>query len=881
MERQDHTDENGRPNMAGPGPAGGGGADAREIVVTIGRDGSVLWQDAAPPTQPGGPPPAAEKPENAPETGAAALSPSEVPPPARRFPTWDDLNSGRQAGAGAGPPAGAPAATPGATGGPEEAGPPSPGGQGASPAAGDGHAPGTHQAGARAAAHDRDVQALLTEVRPGWAAADLDAWLYDKFLATLADLQGLTRPALLRYLDWLIAGLKAAGYAPRKRSSYLSLWKSIAKEKAAERQARQAAEGADREAAGQSLDRFVLRRRTLPGASGPPYHQPFSPDGRRDDAPPLTDFQTLGIFDNEAGAFLSNFTVAIEEEVDFQDEFTPRKLFKGRLRAYGREVPFEIDAKDFADNLKFFAKILEAAGSRAVVDGKMDLVRQAVSALSWAAGAPQPARRVVTTDFGWVPSGDAFLCPGGVVTAGGFSPVTAATGLRVELAEEELARHLDLAPPPGPEALQAIKRHIVEDLLRLHQPRVTYSLLAAVAAALLARFAPATDPFVLWLVGLTGAGKSFISKLFMNFFGDFPVASGRFAAWSATANYIQRQGYFFKDCLYLVDDYKPEVIPHYQVVRILQNFADRTGRGRLKADATTNTTRPVRGLLLSTGEDVPEHTASAVARSVVVEVPQREKDLDRGARCVDASPGYRAVTADFVRHLLAQRRTQAFAASVAARRQRYYKDVAGQQNDSRVASNFALLAAAFAEAVGYFRDVWPGWEIAVERFLEEDLVAVRDGMLGAVREQQASEVFWSVLAALIHNGAVALGGWDHDTKGRPVVGKAVAQPAVSGLCFISTDLALAEVNTCLRAQGRPELKVSHATLLGQLRREGRLLDETGRPLSPDGDDTPTRQPRIGGQPRRAFLTSRGLLAQSLAPQRSVPQPQPEEDRTPW
>jgi hypothetical protein len=458
MERQDHAGEHGRPNMAAPAPAEGARADAREVVVINERDGRALWPDAARPTQPDSPPPAAEKPENAPERGAAPLSPSEGPPPARHFPAWGDPNTGRQAGADAGTPAGAPPTTPGATGGPEAAGPPAPGGQGASPPAGDGHAPGTPQAGAQAAAHDHAVQTLLTEVQAGWAAADLDVWLYDKFLATLADLQGLSRPALLRYLDWLTAGLKAAGYAPRKRSSYQSIWKSIAKEKAAERQARQAAEGADREAAGQSLARFVLRRRTLPGASGPPFQAPFGPDGRRDDAPPLAEFQTEGIFDNEAGDFLTNFSLTIGEEVEVQDEFAPRKLFQGKLRAYGREVPFEIEAKDFADNNRLRARILEAAGSRAVVHGKMDLVREAVSTLSWAAGAHRPARRVVTTDFGWAAAGDAFLCPGGVVTAAGFTPITAATGQRVELAEEELARHLDLGPPPAPERLQAIKR---------------------------------------------------------------------------------------------------------------------------------------------------------------------------------------------------------------------------------------------------------------------------------------------------------------------------------------------------------------------------------------------------------------------------------------
>src|SRR5262249_2164028 len=159
--------------------------------------------------------------------------------------------------------------------------------------------------------------------------------------------------------------------------------------------------------------------------------------------------------------------------------------------------------------------------------------------------------------------------------------------------------------------------------------------------------------------------------------------------------YLQRQGYFFKDAVYLIDDYKPDLIPHGQIVRILQNYADGTGRGRLKADATTNATRPIRGFLLCTGEDVPEHTASAIARSVIIPVPQQAKDLDLGGQCTDKCCHYSGVTADLIQHLLAKGRPKRFAKMVRALRRFYYRGIAGQQNDSRVASNFALLGAAF------------------------------------------------------------------------------------------------------------------------------------------------------------------------------------------
>src|SRR5262249_26604650 len=252
-----------------------------------------------------------------------------------------------------------------------------------------------------------------------------------------------------------------------------------------------------------------------------------------------------------------------------------------------------------------------------------------------------------------------------------------------------------------------------------------YALLGATAASVLYPFAAGAGRFAIWLVGRTGAGKSFVAKLFMNFFGDFPVSSGRFATWSATANYVQRQGYFFKGALYLVDDYKPEVVPLNQIVRVLQTYADSAARGRLKADASANVLRPIRGLLLSTGEDVPEHHASAVGRSVIIEVPQGAKNLEAGGRCLGECRLYSRVMGDFLRWVLAEGRKGVFTRRFGELQDRYYRDVQGQQNDLRVATNLALLGAAFEQFAEYLGDVWPGWREAVRGFVEEGLVEIR------------------------------------------------------------------------------------------------------------------------------------------------------------
>jgi hypothetical protein len=223
---------------------------------------------------------------------------------------------------------------------------------------------------------------------------------------------------------------------------------------------------------------------------------------------------------------------------------------------------------------------------------------------------------------------------------------------------------------------------------------------------------------------------------------------------------------------------------------------------------------------------------------------------------------YRKVTADFIQRLLVDRRLPSFQRRVASLQHYYCKGIAGQQNDSRIATNFALLGASFYEIARYLADVWPEWKSAARHFLTRDLIAIRDEMAGTVKEHQASEVFWSVLGMLIEHEAVSI-DTENAEKGKPVIGKRHHKRpnrVIAGntdLYCISTGLALAAVNKHLREQGKPDLKVTETTLLAQLRNDGRLLDEDGMPL--DAASPSTRQLRIDGVRRRSFITSRSAI----------------------
>jgi hypothetical protein len=222
--------------------------------------------------------------------------------------------------------------------------------------------------------------------------------------------------------------------------------------------------------------------------------------------------------------------------------------------------------------------------------------------------------------------------------------------------------------------------------------------------------------------------------------------------------------------------------------------------------------------------------------------------------------------ADFIRWLLSENQCAEFTRRYEQLQQLYYGDVAGQQNDIRVATNLALLGAAFERFAEYLSDVWDGWQEATKKFVEEDLVAVRDGMLGEAKEQQASEVFLRTLGELIEFNHVRIEGLKETQVAEhvPLIGREVGPQIVPGATLDSTrseirleicmSLALAEVNKCLRQAGRTELKTTESALLRQLREDGKLLDQKGWVLKEGGEAT--RRVRLeGGGQKRVFAIS--------------------------
>lgn len=130
------------------------------------------------------------------------------------------------------------------------------------------------------------------------------------------------------------------------------------------------------------------------------------------------------------------------------------------------------------------------------------------------------------------------------------------------------------------------------------------------------------------LFGYTGSGKTALGLLIQSFFGaGFADAASIPASWSSTANSNEGLAHVAKDAVLLVDDFCPagsatEVArQHANADRLKRAQGNGSGRARMRADGSLRPPKPPRGLILSTGEDLPRGQ-SLRARSLILEVSQ-------------------------------------------------------------------------------------------------------------------------------------------------------------------------------------------------------------------------------------------------------------------
>ena len=137
--------------------------------------------------------------------------------------------------------------------------------------------------------------------------------------------------------------------------------------------------------------------------------------------------------------------------------------------------------------------------------------------------------------------------------------------------------------------------------------------------------------FVLFLVGKTGSRKSTLAALMLSFFGKF-TASELPLSFRDTANSILHHSFALKDVLTCIDDYHPAGRQEEQKLTataqsIMRAYGDRTGKGRLRADASPMESRPPQGNAIVTAEFPPDIGESGTARYFSLELKGSDVNL--------------------------------------------------------------------------------------------------------------------------------------------------------------------------------------------------------------------------------------------------------------
>jgi hypothetical protein len=309
---------------------------------------------------------------------------------------------------------------------------------------------------------------------------------------------------------------------------------------------------------------------------------------------------------------LTNFSAVIASEIELDNGVERNLYFEMQAELGGRQHKFEVPAAEFCG----MSWVSRQLGAKALLYPGFtirDHARAAIQILS----PPMPRRRVFS-HLGWrqIEGKNFYLHSGGAIGS---------LGVRKDVETDlgELSGFTIAEPPVGDDLRVAIAAS--SRFVDAAPARVTIPLYACIWRSVI----DAAD-FTLHLTGQTGVFKSELAALAQQHFGA-ELDARRLASWSSTGNALEAHAFAAKDALLVVDDFAPggsqQDVARLQreAARLIRAQGNRSGRQRMRPDGSLRPIKPPRGLILSTGEDIPIGE-SIRARMLIVEV--RRGDVD-------------------------------------------------------------------------------------------------------------------------------------------------------------------------------------------------------------------------------------------------------------
>ena len=329
----------------------------------------------------------------------------------------------------------------------------------------------------------------------------------------------------------------------------------------------------------------------------------------------------LWLIDDQGRRPLCNFLANITEEVihDNGAEVEALFLIEGCMNDGTHLPPIEVSASKFPGmtwvSSEWGARPLVHAGSSI-----KDHLRAAIQSV-----IPCDRRRTVYGHTGWRKLGDEwlFLHGGGGLGAGGGR-----ADIEVRAGEGNMRRY-QFDTEGGGDLCADIRSSLRLLDISASNAALGVVLLAGVYRAPLGEAAPIDHG--VFLAGQTGSRKSEAAAMALAHFGRGFNARNFPANWDDTESDIEAKGHGAKDCVFVVDDFKPRGAAndvhklHVKADRLFRSVGNQSGRGRRTSDMKQRAAYHPRGLVLATGEDIPRG-ASLRARLALVELSVADID---------------------------------------------------------------------------------------------------------------------------------------------------------------------------------------------------------------------------------------------------------------
>ena len=537
---------------------------------------------------------------------------------------------------------------------------------------------------------------------------------------------------------------------------------------------------------------------------------------------------------------LCNFAASIVGELVKDDGAEKHTFFtlEGRLTSGEPLERVEVPSAQFGG----LGWIIAQWGARAVVNagnGTKDHLRAALQVLSGS-----PARRVVFAHVGWrlIEDQMLYLHTGGAIGAEGAVP-----GIEVDPGGKLQAFALP-DPPEGQALREAIRASL--GLLDVAPDAVTVPLFLACYRAGLG-----PSPFGLHLAGRTGSGKSVLQGLAQAHWGADFDGQALPGNWQSTKTALEVLTFAAKDAVLCIDDFAPDGSKQDQarlqgtMAHIFRTVGNGSSRDRCTDSATLRPSRSPRGLVISSGEDLPAGH-SIRARVLILETEPNSIDWNKVTVLQgQAMAGQLAASmAGYVRWLAPQMATMpavlaerlaalrgAFQASHKRTTDQAVQLFAGGEHFLRFAQDAGAITPAeagvlqsrFREALGAVAEAQAEAQAAsdpVRRFLEV-LRAVFLSGRGYLEGTEAPEPGHSERLGWVKMPGREE-GWDMVPKGKCIGW----EDAAHNLLYLEPSACYAEVQLLAGHEGEP-LPVSKTTLWKRLRERGLIEPESPQRLT--------------------------------------------------